>query len=163
MRGADVIIICGVSGSGKTTTARALAEKHNLRFVEGDDHHPVSNVEKMASGVPLTDKDRTTWLDSICTDLELNSNQKSVLACSALTPYVQCFLHHRVKGRIIWVKLEVSPLTAKSRMENREHFMPHSLLQSQFEAWNPPDEGLTLSAEQSVEQMIDAISRHLKI
>lgn len=161
MSGAKVIIICGVSGCGKSTIGTALAEAQGWRYVEGDDHHPESNVEKMSSGVPLTDQDRTAWLDSICTDLELNANQTTVLACSALTPYVQSFLNDRLTDRIMWVKLEVSPETAKSRMEARDHFMPASLLQSQFEAWHPPATGLSISAELSVDEIVDEITNFL--
>lgn len=161
MNGAKVIVICGVSGCGKSTIGSSLAGAHNWRYVEGDDHHPESNVEKMASGVPLTDQDRTAWLDSICTDLELNANQTNVLACSALTPYVQSYLKDRLQERVIWVKLEISPETAKSRMEAREHLMPASLLQSQFEAWHPPVTGLSISSELPVGDIVNEISEYL--
>lgn len=163
MSGADVIIVCGVSGCGKTTIAKALADTHQLRFVEGDAHHPERNVEKMAAGIPLTDNDRTAWLDSICTDLELNPHQKAVLACSALTPYVQNFLKDRLESRINWVKLEISPEAAKARMEDRDHFMPPSLLKTQFDAWHPPEDGLTVSAEQNVEKIINVITNYLEL
>ncbi len=162
MSGADVIIVCGVSGCGKSTIASTLANRLDARFIEGDSHHPESNVEKMSSGRPLTDQDRTVWLDSICTDISLNAGKITVLACSALTPYVQSFLDDRLGTRITWVKLQISEAIAQSRMTSREHFMPPALLQSQFEAWCPPETGLEISAELPVETIIDRILNYLR-
>ena len=162
----SVIIVCGVSGSGKSTIARALAERLSARFVEGDEHHPKSNVEKMASGHPLTDDDRTAWLASICKDLAIHMDKVNILACSALTPYVQSFLKERLGERICWVKLEISEETANARMnarmEAQSHFMPSSLLQSQFEAWHPPASGLTISTEQPIAHIVDGIADFLE-
>jgi len=161
VNGAKVIIVCGVSGSGKSTLGKAVAEHLDARFVEGDDHHPESNVEKMSSGQPLSDKDRTLWLDSICTDLDLNSHQNNVLACSALTPYVQTYLSDRLAKRITWVKINISQKDAKSRMTDREHFMPVSLLDSQFEAWQPPLDGLDIEATNELASNVTLIADYL--
>lgn len=161
MSGAAVIIICGVSGCGKSTLGQAVAEKLKIRFVEGDDHHPESNIEKMSSGQPLTDMDRTLWLDSICTDLDLNSHQSCVLACSALTPYVQNYFLERLGDRVTWVKIDISRKEAAARMAQRDHFMPVELLDSQFEAWQPPKGGLTVEATNTAVSNVISIVDYL--
>ena len=150
-------IICGVSGSGKTTIGQALAKRLSCPFVEGDDFHPDSNIDKMASSTPLTDADRTAWLEAITTHLKTQTHIQSVLACSALTPYVQNFLSQAFGDKITWVKLEVSRECAKNRMESREHFMPPALLDSQFAAWTPPQSGLTISADKPIDEIIGQI------
>lgn len=162
-QGHDILIICGVSGSGKSTIAKALATEKKWRFVEGDEHHPESNIEKMSAGTPLSDFDRTAWLDSICTDLKLNANQVNVLACSALTPYVQDFLASKFGEHIVWIKLEISQTLATQRMETRDHFMPPSLMQSQFEAWQPPSSGLNILADQSIDDIVKEVLEYLKL
>ncbi len=159
---AKVIIVCGVSGCGKSTIGKALAASNDWRFVEGDEHHPESNITKMSSGRALTDQDRTAWLDSICIDLENNANQTNVVACSALTPYVQKYLGERLSERLLWIKLDISIETAKSRMEVRDHFMPASLIQSQFDAWHPPATGLSISAELPVGDIVNGILEYLE-
>lgn len=158
----QVVLICGVSGCGKSTIGAALSERITARFVEGDAHHPDANIEKMSSGQALTDQDRTAWLDSICTDLELNAHKINVLACSALTPYVQNYLSDKLGTRLVWIKMEITKTAANERMETREHFMPPELMDSQFEAWQPPKDGLEISAEKSVDAIVDGICLYLE-
>lgn len=158
----QVVIICGVSGCGKSTIGAALSERISARFVEGDAHHPDANIEKMTSGQALTDVDRTAWLDSICTDLDINAHKINVLACSALTPYVQDYLSDKLGDRLVWIKLGISKRAAKERMKAREHFMPPELMDSQFEAWQAPKGGLEISAEKSVDAIVDGICLYLE-
>ena len=86
-----VVLVMGVSGSGKSTVGRALAERIGCRFVDGDDHHPEANVAKMRAGTPLTDEDRAPWLADLrrMIDAWLANGETVVLACSALTERIR--------------------------------------------------------------------------
>jgi len=157
-----IFIVCGVSGCGKSTVGRVLAEKLGCPFWEGDNFHPPENIQKMKSGRALDDRDRTLWLEKICEAVNASADTHSVLACSALTTYVQEFLLQKLDRRVIWIKLDISKDTAHRRMSHRDHFMPTSLLDSQFDAWCPPQAGLEVSAENPVDQMIDQILAFVK-
>ncbi|NNC37245.1 MAG: AAA family ATPase [Hyphomonadaceae bacterium] len=156
----QVLVVCGVSGSGKTTVARALAKELDCPFLEGDDYHPQSNLEKMRAGLPLENSDRTFWLKRICEDLNKTTNLK-VLSCSALNLYVQEYLNTNARDQIVWIKLNVTKACAERRMKNRNHFMPAALLDSQFKAWSPPQGGLDLDADQTIETIVDHVLEKL--
>jgi len=153
----QILIVCGVSGCGKSTVGKALADKLNCSFVEGDDFHPPANVAKMSSGTALTDDDRTAWLERICGHIKSQKGEQIVLACSALTPYVQDYLKSRLGASLEWIQLEISRDETLRRMKTREHFMPASLMDSQFKAWSPPENGIRVSAEQPVNDIVDHI------
>lgn len=89
--------------------------------------------------------------------LKTQTDANHVLACSALTPYVQNFLSDQFGNEITWVKLEISRDCAKKRMEERDHFMPPSLLDSQFTAWTPPKSGIKILADKPVNEIVDQI------
>jgi len=158
----SILVICGVSGCGKSTIGRALADQFECEFIEGDDHHPPENIAKMSAGNSLTDADRTSWLVNISKRLENIVAPQTILACSALTPHVQDFLIGRFGDQIIWIKLEISRELAAERMAKREHFMPSSLLDSQFEAWSPPASGLDVSAAIPVNEIVLQIATYLE-
>lgn len=124
----------GVSGTGKSTIGRALAEKLDMPFVEGDDLHPESNVAKMAAGIPLTDADRAPWLDRIAAELD----RPVVITCSALKRAYRDRLR-RAAPDLVLVYLHGAPDLLASRMAQRDgHFMPTALLESQLSTLEEP-------------------------
>jgi len=135
--------VMGVSGSGKSTVGRLLAGVLGRRFIEGDALHPPANIEKMSSGVPLTDADRAPWLAAIAA--ELARGGPAVLACSALKRAYR----DRLPG-VRWFYLRVPRDVLAQRLAGRRgHFFPPALLDSQLVELEPPEESLdgTLPAE----------------
>jgi len=137
------VVVMGVSGSGKTTVAELLAERLGWRFVEGDRLHPQANVEKMRQGIPLTDADRAPWLDRIGEELKnwAVEGRSGVMTCSALKrAYRDALLGGRPQARMIF--LSVDREEAARRLAARHgHFFPAGLLNSQFDALEPPQPG----------------------
>jgi gluconokinase len=127
----------GVSGTGKTTVAAQLAEHLGWEFIEGDSLHPPANIEKMSKGIPLDDDDRRPWLDALALLIAFHHDDglSSVLTCSALKRGYRDVLRGRVsdEGAVFFVHLAAPFPVLRERMESREHFMPPSLLQSQFD------------------------------
>ncbi|HEX3346590.1 MAG TPA: gluconokinase [Acetobacteraceae bacterium] len=136
----QVLVVMGVSGSGKTTVAHKLAERLGWPFLEGDDLHPPSNVAKMASGIPLTDEDRLPWLHAIAAwiDERLAGHEPGVVTCSALKhAYRVILVGDRPHVRIVY--LQGGKALIARRLSNRKgHFMPPTLLDSQFATLEEP-------------------------
>ncbi|MEM9419453.1 MAG: gluconokinase [Planctomycetota bacterium] len=149
-------VIMGVSGCGKSTVARALANAMGLAFADADDFHPPENVAKMSRGVALEDEDRWPWLDKLSD--WLGEESPCVLACSALKKSYRARLS-RHNHQFRFVHLQVDENTLKRRMETREHFMPASLLKTQFETLETPteSEALILDGTLPVDQLVAAI------
>jgi gluconokinase len=135
----------GVSGTGKTTVGKALAAELGWAFIEGDDFHPVANVEKMTAGIPLTDEDRCPWLQALRRRVEeaCGRGEDVVLACSALKHDYRAYLERHDPECVHYVYLHGSEELIRRRLAAREgHFMDPALLQSQFEALEPPEGAL---------------------
>ena len=156
------MIVMGVSGSGKSTFARLLAERLGWDFEEGDELHPAANIAKMASGQPLTDADREPWLATIRAwiDSELDHDRSGVITCSALKRRYRDELR---RPGVRFVYLNVPRAELERRLAERAgHFMPASLLDSQLAALEPPEpdeDAITVSAgdpEASVEEVVSA-------
>ena len=138
-----VVLLMGVSGSGKTTVGRAVAERLGAVLVDADDYHPAANVEKMRAGIALTEADRQPWLAALCADLVTlgATREPVVLACSALSKQSLTRLRSAAPAMtIVW--LHGPRELIAERMRSREHFMPERLLASQLEALEPPDDAL---------------------
>ena len=137
---AIIAVLMGVSGSGKTLIGEALAGSIGGRFIEGDQYHPQANISRMASGQPLRDEDRWGWLDAIAAEIASadRAGGTLVVACSALKRAYRDRLR-AASERIVFIYLEVSRDTAAARVAARRgHFMPPSLIDSQFAALEPP-------------------------
>jgi gluconokinase len=129
-----VLVFMGVSGSGKTTVARLLAGRLGWPFEEGDALHPESNIEKMKAGHPLTDADRQLWLATVAdwVDAHLDAGESGLITCSALKRSYRDVINRRGSG-VMFVFLAGSRATIAPRLAGRQgHFMPPSLLESQF-------------------------------
>jgi carbohydrate kinase (thermoresistant glucokinase family) len=154
-----VILIMGVSGSGKTTIGRLLARALQVPFVDGDDLHPRANIRKMKEGFPLTDDDRVPWLNRVAAEMLCLSQQGGgVVACSALKEKYRRILFSDVSFPVLLVYLKGTRDTLSQRLTQRtEHFMPPTLLDSQIKTLEEPDAALTLSIELSPEILCDRI------
>jgi carbohydrate kinase (thermoresistant glucokinase family) len=138
-----ILVAMGVSGSGKTTIGALLADRLGWVFQEGDDLHPPENVAKMRAGVPLDDADRAPWLARIAAwiDARLAADDCGIVSCSALKrPYRDILAKSR--SEVWFLSLKVSPEIAAERLAGRRgHFMPLSLLESQFATLEEPGPG----------------------
>ncbi len=157
-----VILIMGVSGSGKSTVGRALAGAVNGHFYDADDYHSAANIEKMRSGEPLTDGDREAWLRALRSRMDewLLGEETVVLACSALTERIRGLLGANRDG-VHLVYLNGSKEVIAARMRAREHFMPADLLDSQFALLEPPERALDLDISQAPEALVSSILSEL--
>lgn len=154
-----IVVVMGVSGAGKTTIGRKVAERLGWRFIDADDHHPAANVAKMAAGTPLEDADRWPWLDGL--NEMLGKERDAVLACSALKEsYRQRLLAGIAGARVVF--LEGDKALIASRLAARKHrYMPATLLDSQFAALEPPAQAIRVDVAQPVEASVTAILRTL--
>jgi gluconokinase len=157
---AGPVVVMGVAGSGKSTVARRLALTLNLHHVEADEYHPAENTRKMSQGRELTDDDRRPWLAALVTTMKTTMKQKDgrvVLSCSALRRSYRDLLREAAP-QLWFLHLDVDPETARSRVASRpDHFMPPSLVDSQFAALEPLDadeSGITIDARRQIDDII---------
>lgn len=161
---AQVIIVMGVSGSGKTTIGSMLAHELRWQFYDADDFHPPANREKMSQGIPLNDEDRADWLKLLQTLIHKNIEESisCVMACSALKQRYREML--AVSGNTRFVYLRGSYEQVKTRMKRRkDHYMPVQLLQSQFEALEEPQEAVIVEISNSPEEIIKIIRKGMDV
>ncbi|WP_245515139.1 gluconokinase [Jiella endophytica] len=156
------LIIMGPSGVGKSTTAELIAARLGWPFAEADEFHPKANIDKMTSGVALNDDDRAPWLAAIrdWISREAESGVSTVLTCSALKRSYRDILR-QAGARVRFVALKADPELVASRLEHRRgHFMPKSLLQSQFSDLQPlasDEDGVTVSVDATPEEVVRGI------
>jgi carbohydrate kinase (thermoresistant glucokinase family) len=160
----QVIVMMGVAGAGKTHVGRALATTLGWRFLEGDDYHSASNVEKMAHGHPLTDADRAPWLAALRDELGaiIGRAEHAVLACSALKQqYRDALVPAGVDRAVIaFVFLDVPRDVLLQRLATRTgHFAPPELLPSQLATLEAPADALCVDGTMSVADIVDTICR----
>jgi gluconokinase len=159
-----VVVLMGVSGSGKTEVGTRLARALGGEFAEGDDYHPPANVEKMRSGVPLDDGDRQPWLETLSREIGnwLDAGRAMVLACSALKQRYRDILKAGRPG-VRFVHLAGDPALIRARLAGRRgHYMPASLLESQLAALEEPDDAITVSIDAPPEAIVEQIVAALR-
>jgi len=151
-----VIILMGVSGSGKSTIGEHFAQATGGSFYDGDDFHPQANIDKMHAGIPLNDDDRLPWLKRL-RELIVEREQQSsptVIACSALkTSYRDILDPHDECVKFVFLKGSFE-LISKRLHERHGHFMPESLLRSQFDALELPKDAVTVDIDQTPEEIV---------
>lgn len=158
-----LIVVIGVSGCGKTTLGTALANALLATFMDADDFHPVQNVEKMRSGIALTDGDRAPWLETLNAEIKarLGTGQSVVLACSALKRTYRTAIADGL-SLVDWIFLDGSFDAVAARVRERaNHYMPESLLRSQFATLERPDDAVRISIKSSTAEQVVAALRAL--
>ena len=159
-----IILIMGVSGSGKTTIGQQLAEVLHWQFQDADQFHPAANIEKMRSGIPLSDADRLPWLlamqQAIAAWSETHTN--TILACSALKAEYRQMLCQSSQVKQIYLKGSFALI--QQRLQQRQgHYMKADLLQSQFETLEEPQEALWVDIDQAPEAIVTQIRKALNV
>lgn len=159
-----IIIVCGVSGSGKTTIGQYLSNRVNIPFHDADAFHPEANIEKMKAGHPLDDEDRQPWLEAMANAMAgWEKDKGAVLACSALKEKYRKTLQKGASEKIIWIMLEGDFELIKERMTKRKnHFFDPKMLESQYKAYERPDYGYFFDVKHSPQEIIDAVVEDLK-
>lgn len=157
-----IFIVCGVSGTGKSTVGELLADKLKLSFFDGDDFHPKSNVQKMKNGMPLNDQDRQPWLELLAMELtSWEQDDGAVLACSALKESYREVLASKCNN-IAWIILNGSRELLIERLDSREgHFFTPRLLDSQLDALELPDYGWVIDVQLPPDEIINVILERL--
>ena len=158
------MVVMGVSGSGKSSVGDGVAAGLGIPYRDGDNLHPAANVEKMAAGTPLTDEDRWPWLEKV--GQVLAKEAPIIIGCSALKHTYRDRIRAEAGGAVTFVHLEGSRDLIACRMAKRTgHYMPLSLLDSQFAALEPPepDEAIAVSIDQTLDAIIAEILRKVSL
>ncbi|HVB69333.1 MAG TPA: gluconokinase [Acetobacteraceae bacterium] len=162
-----VLVMMGVSGSGKTTIARGVAAQLGWDVIEGDSLHPPANIAKMKAGIPLTDADRWPWLEAIARAIDAvrAAGRSALVACSALKHSYRAILIGD-RPDVVLVYLQGSHALIAARIAARKgHFMPSSLLDSQFadlEEPGPDERPIVLSVAPGPEAIVAAALEALR-
>jgi carbohydrate kinase (thermoresistant glucokinase family) len=159
-----VVVLMGVTGSGKTTIGRLLSQELGWSYYDADDFHPSINIEKMSSGTPLNDDDRRPWLEILSRLIRdcLERGERAVLACSALKESYREFLLVDERVKLIYLKGDYG-IIQKRLNERRGHYMNPALLDSQLETLEEPESGLQVDISLSPEEIVKKIKAYLGI
>lgn len=156
-----IVVLMGVTGSGKTTIGELLAQRTGAVFADADDYHPAANKQKMAQGQPLNDEDRRPWLETLNKLMRgwYEAAQSGVLACSALKQkYRDTLAAGMPHDALTFVWLDTPREVIAERLAARHHeFMNPSLLQSQFDTLEPPADALRIVNDRAPEQVVESI------
>jgi len=159
-----IVILMGVTGTGKTTVGKVLAERTGWPFHDADDFHSPASVEKMRSGIPLTDDDRWPWLDRLNALLRADQakGESAILGCSALKQRYRDRLQQGLK-KVRWVFLNGDIELIRSRLQARKgHYMNPALLQSQFDALEPPRDALNIDIDEEPAALAERVLQGLE-
>ena len=153
-----IVVVMGVSGSGKSTVGALLAARLGVEFIDADEYHPPANVAKMAAGIALEDADRWPWLERL--NAELKRRPGAVLACSALKQAYRDRLGAGLACRYVHLRGPIELIRA--RMQARAHrYMPASLLESQFAVLEPPARAIDIDVARPAQACVEAILAQL--
>lgn len=157
-----LVIVTGVSGTGKSTLGALIAERLRLPFFDADQFHPEANIAKMSAGYPLTDADRIPWLQAMADQLRHSEKEGgAVLTCSALKNTYRELL--TVSENVRWIHLTGDRDLIWERMQARQnHFMKAGMLDSQIALWEKPQTGFLLDINGTPDQLLDASLNYLK-
>ncbi|HWW24195.1 MAG TPA: gluconokinase [Edaphobacter sp.] len=160
-----IVVLMGVTGSGKTTIGTLLAERIGAVFADADDYHPVANKQKMAAGHALTDEDRQPWLETLNRLMRgwFDGGGSGVLACSALkSKYRATLAAGMPKGAVSFVWLDAPRELLAERLAERHHeFMNPKLLESQLKTLEPPKNALRIVNDREPEEVVSQIVEHI--
>jgi gluconokinase len=159
-----IVVLMGVSGSGKSTVGKLLAQELSWRFFDGDDFHSAANIKKMSHGTPLSDEERIPWLNAIRATISamVRRGENAVIACSALKRSYRQLLQISTEVSFVYLKATVS--LARDRLEKRTgHFMNRQLIESQFDTLEEPDEALQIDASLSPVEIVQQIRSRLGV
>ena len=162
-----VVIICGVSGAGKTVTGRLLAQELGWHFYDADDFHPQTNIKKMRQGIPLTDEERWPWLESLRRLIKqcLAAGENAVLACSALKQAYRRYLSVSAEVKLVYLRGDYA-LIADQVRHRRGHFMNPALLESQFVDLEEPqlaEDPIVIDLGQTPRDLVEEMKRKLRL
>lgn len=154
-----IYVIMGVSGAGKSRIGKLLADRLSLPFYDADDFHPQTNVKKMKSGQPLNDNDRKPWLEDLAIHIQKwEKAGGAVLACSALKKKYRQLLKKKPESKVQFIYLKGTPEIIDKRLRQREgHYMPASLLNSQFETLEEPENAIVIPIDKKPSRIVDEI------
>jgi gluconokinase len=162
-----IVVLIGVSGSGKTTIGNLLARRTNTVFADADDYHPQANKDKMRAGIPLNDDDREPWLEILNGLLRgwSQAGEGGVLACSALKQkYRETLASGIPSNAITFVWLDGDKKLLSERLAARHHeYMNPKLLDSQFATLEPPQDALRVENDRTPEQVVEEILQHVSL
>jgi len=160
-----IVVLMGVSGSGKTTIGTLLAERTGTVFADADDYHPLANKEKMAAGHPLNDDDRQPWLETLNKLMVgwFEAGKGGVLACSALKDkYRKTLASGMPEGTVSFVLLDGSKELIAERLAQRQHeYMNPKLLESQLATLEKPSDALCVVNDRTPDEIVDEILKHV--
>lgn len=159
------LVVMGVSGCGKSSVGAALAQELGCRYQDGDDLHPAENIARMGAGIPLTDADRWPWLDRVALELQTQGGLH-IVGCSALKRSYRDRIRAGVTGPVTFIHLAGTRDLIAGRMRDRPgHFMPTSLLDSQFATLEPPtadEHAITADIDQPLRDIVSMIIAKLE-
>lgn len=154
----------GVSGSGKSTVGRRVADELALTFIEGDDFHPQRNIQKMTAGTPLTDEDRAPWIDALVAGI--NARQPGgdvIVACSALSQFVRDRLRAGVREPLQFIVLSADPSIIQHRLSERpQHFMKAGMLSSQLAALDWPSDAIVVDVSRPLDEVCADVAKCIR-
>jgi gluconokinase len=162
-----IVVLMGVTGSGKTTIGTLLAERAEAVFADADDYHPAANKAKMAAGHPLNDDDRQPWLEELNRLMQgwFNTGKSGVLACSALKAKYRTTLSAGMpRGTVIFVLLDAPKELLTERLSERKHeYMNPQLLDSQLQTLEPPSDALHIVNDRTPNEIVSQILEHVSL
>jgi gluconokinase len=160
-----IVLLMGVTASGKSTVGKLLADRLGWTFHDGDDYHPAANVEKMSRGIPLTDADREPWLDALNAVMRKHEAEgtSAIVASSALKAAYREHLARGLPGLVV-VFLKGEPEILQARLDARkDHFMPRTMLPSQLAALEEPGDAIVVDAGLSPQTIVGLIAERLSM